>query len=120
MTELTTILNSAHKINDSLQRRRKLLSVDTSIESDCSAQVDMTELTPIPNSVLTFNDSLHRRLILLRVVTIIESDCSVQDDMTEVTPILNSVQKFNDSFRDDACNSAWLQEEKVIVARKVT
>jgi hypothetical protein len=47
MTDMTRILNSVHTSNESLQRHRVLLSVDTNIESDSSEHGDMTELTPI-------------------------------------------------------------------------
>jgi hypothetical protein len=59
MNEMTSILNSVHTSNDSLQRRRVTLSVVNFIESDCSEQGDMTKLTPIVNSVHKSNDSLH-------------------------------------------------------------
>jgi hypothetical protein len=59
MTERTSIGNSVHTSNNSMQRRRVPLSLVTSMESDCSEQGDMTERTAIVNSVHTYNDSLH-------------------------------------------------------------
>jgi hypothetical protein len=84
------------------------LKVFTSINSDCSEQVDMTELTPIMNSVHTSNDSLQRQRELLSVDTIIENDCSEHGDMTELTPILTVCTSKMTACRDDACLSAWL------------
>jgi hypothetical protein len=59
MTERTSIVNSVHTSNDSLQSRRVPLSLVSSMECECSEQGDMTEWTPILNSVHTYNDSLH-------------------------------------------------------------
>jgi hypothetical protein len=57
MTELTPILNSVHKPNDSLQRRRVLLIVVSSIEMESTEISELTEMTPTLNSVHTTNDS---------------------------------------------------------------
>jgi hypothetical protein len=75
MTKLNPILNSVHTSNDSLQRRRVLLSVVIIIECDSRGHDVMTELTPILNSVQK-NDCLQRRRVPLSVVTSIESDFS--------------------------------------------
>jgi hypothetical protein len=58
MTEMIKILNSVHKSNDLMQRRRVPLSVVSSIESECSELGAMTEKTLILNSVHTSNDSM--------------------------------------------------------------
>jgi hypothetical protein len=89
-------VNSVHTSKDSLQRRVVLLSMVTSIDSECSVQTDMTEMTPTMDSVHTSYYSLQRPRVQLSVVTIVESDCSEQGEKTEMTPILNTVHTFND------------------------
>jgi hypothetical protein len=75
---MTLIVNSVHMSNYSLHRRRLLLSVVLSIESESSELDDMTVVTPILNSVHTSSDSLQRRRVPVCVVTSIDSDCSEQ------------------------------------------
>jgi hypothetical protein len=97
MTEMTPIVNSVHTSNDSLQRRRLLLSVVTRIDSDCSEPGDMMEMTPILNCVLTSNDSLERR----RATQLghEQRESSVKGDMMVRTPIVNSVHTSKDSLK---------------------